>query len=115
VASCRFLGGRIHEIGVSFIERVHVGEFCGPEARVVSDDTPKPPEEPKPLSGVVVACPGEAERVLTVSRLRTLLNVCDRLVADSERPRRRRRTRRRVTSTAERAGAGAPGGGVWSG
>lgn len=71
VAYCRFLGGRIHEIGVSFIERVNVEEFCGPEARVASDDTPKPPEEPKPLSGVVVVvCPREAERVLTVSRLR---------------------------------------------
>lgn len=71
VSFCRFLGARVHEIGVTFTERIEISDFCEPGARVTSTDIPEEELELSPLTGgVTVVSPRAAERVLVVARLR---------------------------------------------
>lgn len=71
VAFCRFICGRIHEVGVMFVEQIRLEEF-----QMAAEELTVPAEGrtammQSPLSGaVVVVSEREAERVLAVNRLK---------------------------------------------
>ncbi|MFM9958556.1 MAG: PilZ domain-containing protein [Phycisphaerales bacterium] len=71
VAFCRFIAGRIHEIGVCFTEVIELNDFCTPETGSTGSDEGRLSETRTPLAGsVVVLSERGVERVLAVGRLR---------------------------------------------
>ncbi len=71
VAFCRFIGGRVHEVGVSFTEMIEVDDFCLPDAGSTGLAQGRASVTRTPLAGSVVVLSERAvERVLAVARLR---------------------------------------------
>lgn len=71
VAFCRFIGGKVHEVGVSFTEVIDTNEFCVLDPERSGQGEGRCSETRAPLAGsVIVLSHRSAERVLAVGRLR---------------------------------------------